>query len=249
MTSFTDGFDHRRLDPERWIDHYLPQWTEPERSRARWSLDDDGLLLRIDADQPPWRDDDGAMRVSNLQTASFAGPLGSDRGTHRHRPDLRVRTEVPTRRLWTPTGGHIEALVSANPDPSCMLAVWLVGTEESSPDDSGEITVAELFGSLRGERRSTVRTGVKSVNDPRLRTDVVDVELPIDAAEPHLYSADWSEDGVVLSLDGAVVHRVAQWLPYPLQLMIDLFEFPEEGPRDPAAYPRTARVHHVRGHS
>ncbi|SMH49305.1 Glycosyl hydrolases family 16 [Rathayibacter oskolensis] len=246
---FTDGFDEGRLDPERWVDHYLPQWTTPERSRARYDLDGDGLLLRIDADQPAWRDEDGPMRVSNLQTGSFSGPVGSDRGTHRHLPGLRVRTEVPTRRWWTPRSGRVEAVLEASPHPACMLAIWLVGVEESGPDDSGEITVAELFGSLRGERRSTVRLGVKAVNDPRLRTDIVDLDLPIDTAEPHRYAAEWSEAGVALSVDGALVHTVEQTLAYPLQLMIDLFEFPEAGPRDPAAYPRTARVRSVRGDS
>lgn len=244
---FTDGFATGRLDPERWIDHYLPQWTTPERSRARYDLDADGLRLRIDADQPPWRDEDGPMRVSNLQTATYSGPVGSDRGTHRHAPGLRVRTEVPTRRLWTPSGGRVEAVLEASPHPDCMLALWLVGLEESGADDSGEITVAELFGSLRGERRSIVRTGVKAVNDPRLTTDVVDIELPIDTAEPHLYAAEWSETGVALFVDGALVHTVRQTLAYPLQLMLDLFEFPEAGPRDPAAYPRTARARSVRG--
>lgn len=247
MAAFTDGFDQGRLDPDRWIDHYLPQWTTSDRSRARYELDDRGLLLRIDADQPPWRDEDGPMRVSNLQTATFSGPVGSALGTHRHTPELRVRTEVPNRRLWTPSGGRVEAVLEASPHPGCMLALWLVGIEESGPDDSGEITVAELFGSLRGERRSTVRTGVKAVNDSRLTTDVVDVELPIDIAEPHLYAAEWSEAGVALFVDGILVHTVAQSLSYPLQLMLDLFEFPEAGPRDPAAYPRTARVRSVRG--
>lgn len=247
MAAFTDGFDQGRLDPDRWIDHYLPQWTTSDRSRARYELDDQGLLLRIDADQPPWRDEDGPMRVSNLQTATFSGPVGSALGTHRHTPELRVRTEVPNRRLWTPSGGRVEAVLEASPHPGCMLALWLVGIEESGPDDSGEITVAELFGSLRGERRSTVRTGVEAVNDPRLSSDVVDVELPIDTAEPHLYAAEWSEAGVALFVDGILVHTVAQSLSYPLQLMLDLFEFPEAGPRDPAAYPRTARVRSVRG--
>ncbi|QHC65136.1 family 16 glycosylhydrolase [Rathayibacter sp. VKM Ac-2759] len=244
---FTDGFAAGRLDPERWIDHYLPQWTTPERSRARYDLDADGLLLRIDADQPPWRDEDGPMRVSNLQTATFAGPLGSAIGTHRHTSELRVRTEVPTRRLWTPSGGRVEAVLEASPHPDCMLALWLVGLEDSGPDDSGEITVAELFGSLRGERRSTVRTGVKAIDDPRLTTDVVDVDLPIDTAEPHTYAVEWSEAGVALFVDGALVHTVRQALPYPLQLMLDLFEFPEAVPRDPAAYPRTARARSVCG--
>ncbi|WKK72825.1 family 16 glycosylhydrolase [Rathayibacter oskolensis] len=81
---------------------------------------------------------------------------------------------------------------------------------------------------------------MKAVDDPSLTTDVVDVDLPIDTAEPHTYAVEWSEAGVALFVDGALVHTVHQALRYPLQLMLDLFEFPEAVPRDPAAYPRTA---------
>ena len=56
------------------------------------------LRLRIDADQPAWRTQDGEMRVSNLQTGVSSGPAGSSTGQHRHRPDLTVVTPTPTRR-------------------------------------------------------------------------------------------------------------------------------------------------------
>ena len=106
---FADDFDGAELDASRWVPHYLPQWTTPDRSAARYELHPGFVRLRIDADQPAWRPEDGELRVSNLQTGSFSGPAGSDRGTHRHRPDLVVRTQQPTRRLFTPTGGLVEA--------------------------------------------------------------------------------------------------------------------------------------------
>jgi hypothetical protein len=93
---FLEDFDAQTLDQARWVDHYLPQWTTPERSLARYALTDDGLQLRIDADQLDWRPEDAPLRVSNIQTATFSGPLGSTRGTHRHRSDgLTVRTRHP----------------------------------------------------------------------------------------------------------------------------------------------------------
>ena len=147
---FAEDFPGTEVDPSRWVTHYLPQWTTPERSAARYDLLPGVLRLRIDADQPAWRPDDGGMRVSNLQTGSFSGGVGSDRGTHRHRPDLRVTTAVPTRRLYTPSRGLVEARLRATPDPTCMLAVWLVGLEEAAPDQSGEICIAELYGSAVG---------------------------------------------------------------------------------------------------
>jgi hypothetical protein len=126
---FEEDFTGPALAADRWVAHYLPQWSTPERSAARYDLDAGVLRLRIDADQPPWLPEDDQLRVSNLQTASFSGPVGSDRGTHRHRSGLTVRTAQPTCRLYTPSTGMVEARLRATADPTCMLAIWLVGFE------------------------------------------------------------------------------------------------------------------------
>jgi Glycosyl hydrolases family 16 len=245
---FADDFARDALDTSRWIPHYLPHWTTPERSAARLALDGAGLRLLIEADQPAWRPEDGPMRVSNLQTGSFSGPRGSTTGQHRHRDDLRVRSPQPTRRLWTPSAGLLEATMSATRSPTCMLAVWLVGLEEASPEDSGEICVAELYGSASGRRHSTVRLGVKAHHDPRLRTEMVDLDLGLDTTEEHVYAASWDSREVRFYVDDLLVHTVAQGVTYPLQLMVDLFEFPEDDDREPVDYPRSAEVRSVRGY-
>ncbi|MGV9194240.1 hypothetical protein ACQ143_07830 [Microbacterium sp. MC2] len=121
---FRDG-----LSARRWVAGYLPQWTTPERACARYEIVADGVSLRIDADQPDWRPEDAPLRVSNLQTGVFSGPVGSATGTHRHRADLVVRTETPLRLLFAPTHGRVEITVSASRDAGCMTAAWLVGTE------------------------------------------------------------------------------------------------------------------------
>jgi hypothetical protein len=41
---------------------------------------------------------------------------------------------------------------------------------------------------------------------------------------------------------------VHQRIEYPLQLMVDLFEFPEDTDRDPGAYPKVGEVRAVRGY-
>lgn len=38
-------------DPCRWVPHYLPHWTVPQRSRARYAITPDGIELRIESDQ------------------------------------------------------------------------------------------------------------------------------------------------------------------------------------------------------
>ena len=120
---FEEDFTGPALAADRWITHYLPHWSTPERSAARYDLDVGVLRLRIDADQPPWLPEGDQLRVSNIQTGSFSGPVGSERGTHRHRPDLPVRTAQPTRRLYTPSTGLVEARLRATADLTCMLAV------------------------------------------------------------------------------------------------------------------------------
>ncbi|GGC07668.1 hypothetical protein [Cellulomonas carbonis] len=259
--ALTDDFSAPELDPTLWVDHYLPQWTTPERSRARYDVGhgrdalrpaddtDDaahptGLRLRIDADQPDWRPEDAPLRVSNLQTATFGGPVGSARGTHRHRPDgLVVRTAVPQRLLWAPTSGQADVTVTASLDRACMLAVWLVGTEHLDEQDSGEVCVVEMDADAVGPTTTRARVGIKAHHDPRLTTDMTEVTVPVGAGQAHTWSARWDAEGVVVACDGAPVYTSAQVIDYPMQLMVDLFEI---GPRDPAdVYPKTAVVHSV----
>ena len=245
---FADDFPGPQLDAGRWVPHYLPQWTTPDRSAARYDLHPGFVRLRIDADQPAWRPEDGELRVSNLQTGTFSGPVGSDRGTHRHRADLVVRTPQPTRRLFTPAGGLVEARLRASADPTCMLAIWLVGLEEDDARDCGEICIAELYGSRVGPGGSSVTTGVKAHGDPRLHDDMADVALDVDAAGWHTYAAAWTHARTAIYVDDELVRTLDQGMSYPVQLMLDLFEFPAGGERDPAAYPKRGDVAAVRGY-
>jgi len=44
-----DDFTSPTLRDDLWVSHYLPHWTTPERSRARYELtDDSGLCLLIE---------------------------------------------------------------------------------------------------------------------------------------------------------------------------------------------------------
>jgi len=244
---FEERFDGPVVSEERWVDHYLPQWTTPDRSAARYDVTAEGLVLRIDQDQPAWRVGDGELRVSNLQTGSFSGPAGSGEGQHRHRPGLTVESPQPERRLYTPTAGLVEAEMRATDDPSCMLAFWLIGFEEW-PDDSGELCVAELFGEAVGPP-ARVNVGVKAHHDPRLTDDMATVALELDGTEWHSYAVAWSRDQSRFYVDDQLVRSCDQGMAYPMQLMVDLFEFPPSGQRDPAAYPKLGWVRSVRGWS
>jgi hypothetical protein len=238
--AFTDDFT-RGLDAEKWVPHYLPHWTVPERSAARFAFVEGGLQLRIEHDQLDWRPDDAPLRVSNLQTATYSGPVGSTAGTHRHRDDgLVVETHTPPRLLFTPCRGRIDLTVAAGTDEGCMLAAWLVGTEHLSATDAGEICIFEIDAPAVGST-TRVRTGIKSHHDTRLTTDMVEVTLPFDARRPHTWTVIWGDGETIIGCEGRVVRRFAQAPDYPMVLMIDLFEI--GGPA--GAYPKTAVIGEV----
>ena len=236
------------LDTSLWVPHYLPHWTTPDRSAARYELNPGRLRLRIDADQPPWRPEDGGLRVSNIQTATYSGPVGSDRGTHRHRADLTVRTAQPTVRALTLSAGLVEARLRASADPTCMLALWLVGFEDAAPEESGELCIAELYGHSVGPKGSAARMGIKAHHDPLLREDMADVVLDLDATDWHTYGVSWTAERTEFFVDDKVVRTLDQGLGYQLQLMIGLFEFPVGDRRDPSGYPKVGDVAAVRGY-
>lgn len=237
---FSDDFSCG-VDPLKWVDHYLPHWTVPERSAARYATSGAGLELRIDADQLDWRAEDAPLRVSNLQTAMFSGAVGSTRGTHRHRPDgLEVRTSTPQRLIFAPSEGRIDLTVAASTDPGCMLAAWLVGTEHLSDADAGEICIFEIDSQAVG-RSTRVRTGIKAHQDPRLTTDMAEITLPLDARELHTWTVIWGGGETTIGCEGSVIRRIPQAPDYPMMLLIDLFEIgPPHG-----RYPKTALVSRV----
>jgi Glycosyl hydrolases family 16 len=243
---FEDRFEGDALDTDRWIPHYLPHWSTPDRTAARYEVGGGELRLRIDADQPPWCPElDGDLRVSSLQTGVFAGPAGSTVGQHRFHPDAVVRSEQENRRLYTPRYGLIEIRCKALDDPRAMVALWMIGYGDR-PERTGEICVCEIFGRDVGPSEAKVGMGLHPFGDARIRDEFAAEPLPIDACEFHVYAADWTPDAVAFSVDGEHVKTVRQSPDYPLQLMLDIYEFPEPGPST-TPYPKEFVVDYVRG--
>jgi hypothetical protein len=244
---FEDTFAGDALDESRWIPRYLPQWSSSERAAARYDVADGRLRLRIDHDQAPWCPEwDGDVRVSSLQTGVFSGPLGSPVGQHRFHPDAVVREPQPERRLYTPQYGLIEVRMRALADPACMVALWMIGFEDA-PERSAEICVCEIFGRDVSEGQARVGMGVHPFGDPRITDEFAAEPLAIDAREPHVYAADWTPEGIAFSVDGGHVKTLRQSPAYPMQLMLNIYEF-AEGERDPADYPKVCEVDYVRGY-
>ncbi|WP_156376807.1 MULTISPECIES: glycoside hydrolase family 16 protein [unclassified Microcella] len=243
-----ERFDGATLDDARWMPEYLPHWSTPDRSAARYSLTPQGLELRVDHDQPAWSPEfDGELRVSNLQTGSFSGPVGSAVGQHRFRDGLIVRTAVPERRLWQPRCGLVEARIRPSLHPRALTALWLIG-HEAEPEQSGELCVVELFGGEIDERGATsIGAGVHPFGDPRLREQFARVPVAGDARGFRTYSLEWMPGTARWYVDDLLIAEVDQSPDYPLQLMLNLYDLPlESTTRDAESYPMTAGVAWVR---
>jgi hypothetical protein len=253
---FEDTFDGDTLDGTRWLPYYLPQWSSRAASAARYTLGDGPLRLVIEADQAPWCPEfDGGVRVSSLQTGVMAGPVGGTVGQHRFAPGLVVQEAQDDARLYTPRYGLIELRARATDDPRCMVALWMIGYEDE-PEHSAEICVAEIFGRDVTPERAGVGMGVRPFADPGIRGEFSVEEIAMDAREFHVYTAEWTPEYVAFFVDHRLVKVVEEAPAYPMQLMLSLYEFPDD-PGDPGdgrpappprPYPKQFVVDSVRGY-
>ena len=247
---FEDTFGGDALDESRWLPHYLPQWSTRERSAARYAVGGGCLRLLIEADQEPWCPElDGEVRVSSLQTGVFAGPVGSTVGQSRFRPDLVVRQAQPAARLYTPRYGLFELRAKAVDDPRCMVALWMIGYEDR-PERSAEICICEIFGRDVTAGSVGVGMGVRPFEDPAIRDEFSVETLDLDPEEFHVYAAEWTPERVTFFVDHRQVKRVEQSPAYPMQFMLGIYEFPDDGRAAAPArpYPRQFVVDWFRGY-
>ncbi|MBP2215077.1 glycoside hydrolase family 16 protein [Arthrobacter sp. CAN_C5] len=245
VLEFSDDFEGPELDSGKWIPSYLPQWSNTEIARARYQFEPGALALMIDEDQPPWSPEhNGELRVSNFQTGVYSGPLGSTIGQHKFMQGLTVSEAQREQRLYTPHYGLVEARVAAIADPTNMVALWMIGFEDL-PERSAEICIFEIFGSDIGADTATTGLGIHPFGDPLLQDEFLKIQLAADVTEFHTYSADWTPEGVSFYFDDQFVAHVQQSPNYPMQLMLNVYEF-ESGP--PSTYPKKFLIDWVRGY-
>jgi len=220
-----DDFGHDHLDESIWLPYYLPHWVGREASRARHRVRDGRLQLFIDDDQPAWNSDvDPRMRVSSIETGCFAGPLGSTIGQHRTHGLLRVLEEQPSIQLLTPLFGAIEIRVHWTPMPDQMVALWMIGVEDT-PERSAEICIFEIFGNEATDADALVGCGVHPFGDPAIVDDFEKVRVGNDVSEWHDYAVVWTPHDVTFFVDGQPTKHVEQSPTYPMQLMLNIYDF------------------------
>jgi hypothetical protein len=92
--------------------------------------------------------------------------------------------------------------------------------------------------------------GVHPFGDPSIRDEFAAEEVAIDARETHTYSVRWTSRFVAFYVDGTLVKVVGQSPAYPMQFMLDIYEF-ADGPGLPSSadrYPKVFAVDWFRGY-
>ena len=226
-----ERFTGDTLDPAVWFPYYLPHWSSRAASAADWSIRPDGLHLRIGPDHPRWAPavHEEPLRVSCLQTGSFAGPVGSAVGQQPFRAGLTVQEAQPTMWGWTPRYGTVEVRMRGTVTARSMIACWLAGIEDR-PERSGEVCIAEIFGSAVSDGHAGVGMGVHAFRDPALVEDFAALRLPLDVAGLHTYTVEWAPGSLRFLVDGDLVRSSDQAPDYPMQLMVGVFDFPDRAP-------------------
>lgn len=222
-----ERFSGSELDLDVWFPYYLPHWSSRSQSAATYSLEDSALRLTIPVEQQLWCADlhEEPLRVSCIQSGSFAGPLGSTIGQQPFREGLTVREEQPRLAGYTPQYGQVEVRMRGAITPRSMFAFWMSGFEDR-PERSGEICVAEVFGDRVRNNSADIGIGLHRFRDPALREDFSANAYAIDVTEFHVYGVDWRPGSVAFTIDGETVRRLDQAPDYPMQLMIGVFDFP-----------------------
>ena len=67
-------------------------------------------------------------------------------------------------------------------------------------------------------------------------------------AEFHTYAAEWTPESVAFFVDGQAVRTVGQSPGYPMQLMLGIYEFPDDGtlPEPAHGYPKQFVIDYIR---
>ncbi|WP_198659281.1 glycoside hydrolase family 16 protein [Nocardiopsis sp. FIRDI 009] len=72
--------------------------------------------------------------------------------------------------------------------------------------------------------------------------------MEIDARRLHTYTVEWIPEHVAFSIDGHHQRSLDQFPDYPMQLMLNIYEFPADHPERATAHPKHFIVDYVRGY-
>ena len=114
-----------------------------------------------------------------------------------------------------------------------MAALWMAGFEDDEEQlRCGELCVVEVFGNALRSGSAEVGVGIKAFRDPALTQDFAAPRVDVDVSGFHTYAVYWDADVAVFTVDGEELRRCPHPPTYPLQLMVAVFDFPDDSTGD-----------------
>ena len=248
---FNADFEEDHLNSKHWIPYYLPHWSSREKSAAQFSIKDGFLSLQITKTQQPWCPEfNGKVKCSSLQTGLYAAEPGSSIGQHKFfNRKAVVREQQENVKKYVPQYGYFEMRAKFAASRSGVVALWMIGYEDS-PERSGELCIMEIKGWNVKKNKSNIGLGIRSFNDPKLVDEFSEDEYEIDVTQFHVYAAEWTEDSIAFSIDNTIVKKIHQSPTYPMQLMLGIYEIPDQiKHKAEKDYPKEFVVDYVRGYA
>lgn len=219
-----DDFLGNELDEKIWFPFYLPQWSSRKNSIPSYRIKDSVLTLYIADNQKLWCQEwNGDIRVSNLQSGVFSGPIGSSEGQHHFTEGLVVREEQENRIKFSFQYGYLEMRARCRISDENVAALWLIGTEEDK-ENSSELCLFELKGSNVKEHSAIIGFGIHPFGDPKLKECFFEKEFDVNVREWNTFSLNWQQDKVDFYINGEFVQTISQSPQYPMQFMLNLYD-------------------------
>jgi hypothetical protein len=91
--------------------------------------------------------------------------------------------------------------------------------------------------------------GLHPFRDPAVTEDFAAVSLPIDVSQFHRYAVRWNADSAEFFVDGDLIRSCRRPPSYPMQIMLAVFDFPEESTGDDSAAVPCLIVDYLRGYA
>lgn len=250
----SDEFNGGEINSHLFTDQYLPHWSTSPGTKAKYSVENGILKLRIDKDQLPWDPDhDSQTKVSSIQTYQ------RDYIHRWTRYADKAQTTAPFRG-HIQKYGYFEIRAKAAPGGGVHSAWWMTGVNHDQPEgkntqakQSGEVDIFEILGRSHGTK---ARMTIHPWGDfPHLfsSTGLFGDGTTDYTSTWHVYGFEWLPDRMNLYLDGKLVDTRRQSPQYPMMTYLGVYEKPQAiswtGPFDPSVpYPKTFEIDYFRAY-
>ncbi|MCD9022644.1 family 16 glycosylhydrolase [Cohnella silvisoli] len=250
---FNNEFGGSSIDTNKWVDAYLPHWSNRTQAAPRYNFNNGSLVLRIDQDQQYWSPFDGVIKSSAIMSGEYAGPLGSTEGLHNFKGNNTVLETQQNGLKFESLYGYYELRAKGNIGSGNHLAWWMVGYE-TSPEKSAEIDIIEAPGGQMASSSFLLGHGVHAWDDTTVSKEYYFDTIQSDAKQFHIYGFEWTPNQLKFYVDNVLVRTINKSIQYSMVHIINIYEnenasgFPW-GPFDPNyTYPKQFEIDYFRAY-